>query len=103
MKDRLHVDDTYAVDFNRSYSNFAMRYRLLKTSSIGNISYPSYDFRMNMVTSTQRGYRIIDTMVVDYDNGGLLMNHAIKPKQKVGEKYNWSIKGVTTAGHLSIN
>jgi len=42
MKDRLHVGEEYAIEFNKTYSNNAMRYRLLKTSSNYNISYPSY-------------------------------------------------------------
>src|SRR5581483_2098287 len=81
MKDRLHVDDAYAVDFNRTYSNFAMRYRRLSTSSNDNISYPSQDFKMNIVTSTlNNGHGIIDRMVVDHDNGGILMSQAVKPR-----------------------
>ncbi|CAJ0761515.1 11669_t:CDS:2, partial [Entrophospora sp. SA101] len=68
MKDKLHVDEEYAIYFNKTYSNNAMRYHVLKTSSIDNISYPSYDFMMLNVTSIQKeGYGIIDTMVVDHD------------------------------------
>lgn len=100
MKDNFHVDDTYLNDFNRSYSNFAMRYRLLESFSDDNISFPASSFRMNVVTSTKKGYGIVDTMVVDHDNGGLLMNHAIGPKEKVGEKYNWSIKGMWLQPHV---
>ncbi|CAJ0646013.1 1513_t:CDS:2 [Entrophospora sp. SA101] len=67
MKDKLHVDEEYAIYFNKTYSNNAMRYHVLKTSSIDNISYPSYDFMMLNVTSIQKeGYGIIDTMVVDH-------------------------------------
>ncbi|CAG8516891.1 13460_t:CDS:2 [Ambispora leptoticha] len=101
MKDRLHVDESYAVDFNKTYSNNAMRYRLLKTSSNDNISYPSYDFMMGVVTSTQTGYNIIDRMIVDHDNGGLLMNQAIQPRDKVGNKFNWAIEGMWLQPYVS--
>ncbi|KAF0410286.1 hypothetical protein F8M41_008293 [Gigaspora margarita] len=94
MIDREHVNSSYLADFNKTYSNTAMRYRLLQTSSNDNFTYPEYDFMMSMVTSTQTGYGIIDTMIVDHDNGGLLVNHAIQPKQKVGERYRWSVKGL---------
>ncbi|POG82116.1 hypothetical protein GLOIN_2v1834517 [Rhizophagus irregularis DAOM 181602=DAOM 197198] len=100
MIDNLHVDDTYLTDFNKSYSNFAMRYRLLDSYSDDNITFPTNSFKMSVVTSTKKGYGIVDTMVVDHDNGGLLMNHAIGPKEKVGEKYNWSIKGMWLQPHV---
>ncbi|CAH1760896.1 12670_t:CDS:2 [Entrophospora sp. SA101] len=88
MKDKLHVDEEYAIYFNKTYSNNAMRYHVLKTSSIDNISYPSYDFMMLNVTSIQKeGYGIIDTMVVDHGNGGLLINNAIKPNLKTNGSY----------------
>ncbi|CAG8445122.1 1965_t:CDS:2 [Ambispora leptoticha] len=101
MKDQLHVDEPYAVDFNKTYSNNAMRYRLLKTSINDNISYPSYDFMMGVVTSTQTGYNIIDRMIVDHDNGGLLMNQAIQPRDKVGNKFNWAIEGMWLQPYVS--
>jgi hypothetical protein len=100
VNDTLHVDDAYLADFNRSYSNFAMRNRLLDTSLDDKLTYPVGSFRMNVVTSTKRGYGVVDTMVVDHDNGGLLMNHAIGPKQKVNEKYDWSIKGIWLQPHV---
>ncbi|CAJ0848254.1 837_t:CDS:2 [Entrophospora sp. SA101] len=95
MKDKLHVDEEYAIYFNKTYSNNAMRYHVLKTSSIDNISYPSYDFMMLNVTSIQKeGYGIIDTMVVDHGNGGLLINNAIKPNLKTNGSLSWSIQGL---------
>lgn len=100
MIDNFYVDDTYLTDFNKSYSNFAMRYRLLDSYSDDNITFPTNSFKMSVVTSTKKGYGIVDTMVVDHDNGGLLMNHAIGPKEKVGEKYNWSIKGMWLQPHV---
>ncbi|CAG8502413.1 6916_t:CDS:1 [Ambispora gerdemannii] len=101
MKDRVHVDETYAAEFNKTYSNNAMRYRLLKTSSNDNVSYPSYDFMMGVATSTQTGYNIIDRMIVDHDNGGLLMNQAIQPRGKVGKKSSWTIEGMWLQPYVS--
>ncbi|CAG8560593.1 14468_t:CDS:2 [Ambispora leptoticha] len=101
MKDHLHVDAAYLADFNKTYSSNAMRYRMLTTSRIGNISYPSGDFMMGVVTSTQTGYNIIDRMIVDHYNGGLLMNQAIQPGDKVGKKFNWAIEGMWLQPHVS--
>nr|CAG8621831.1 3515_t:CDS:1 [Entrophospora candida] len=104
MKDRLHVDEEYAIDFNRTYSNNAMRYRLLKTSSNYNISYPSYDFMMLSATSVQKeGYGIIDTMVADHDNGGLLINNVIEPNLKTNGSLGWSIQGLWLQPHVSCH
>nr|CAG8606195.1 15558_t:CDS:2 [Entrophospora candida] len=105
MKDRLHVDDEYAIDFNKTYSNNAMRYRLLTTSSNDNISYPSYDFMMLSVTTSVRkeGYGIIDTMVVDHDNGGFLVNNVIQPNLKANGSLSWSIQGMWLQPHVSCH
>ncbi|RIB29461.1 hypothetical protein C2G38_2238906 [Gigaspora rosea] len=101
MIDREHVNNSYLADFNKTYSNTALRYRLLKTSSNDNITYPEYDFMMGEVTSTQSGYGIVDTMIVDHDNGGFLASHTIQPKQKIGKRYNWSIKGLWLQPYVS--
>ncbi|CAJ0758052.1 930_t:CDS:2 [Entrophospora sp. SA101] len=104
MKNMFHVDEEYAIDFNKTYSNNAMRYRLLKTSINDNISYPSYDFMMLNVTSVQKeGYGIIDTMVVDHGNGGLLINKAIKPNLKTNGSHDWSIQGLWLQLHVSCH
>ncbi|CAG8729574.1 24312_t:CDS:1 [Dentiscutata erythropus] len=94
MIDGDHVNSSYAEDFNKTYSHTAMRYRLLQTSGVDNITFPVYDFMMGEVTSAQTEYGIVDTMVVDHDNGGFLASHTIQPKQEVGKRYNWSIKGL---------
>ncbi|CAG8688064.1 1265_t:CDS:1, partial [Dentiscutata erythropus] len=101
MIDREHVNSSYAADFNKTYSHTAIRYRLLKTSSNDNFTYPEYDFMMGEVTSAQAGYGIVDTMIVDHDNGGFLTSHTIQPKQEVGKRYNWSIKGLWLQPYVS--
>ncbi|CAG8769942.1 12413_t:CDS:1, partial [Racocetra fulgida] len=101
MRDRVHTDDSYVADFNKTYSNNALNFRLLKTGSNDNVTYPTYDFMMGVVTSTQTGYGIVDTMIVDHDNGGFLASHTIQPKQNVNKKYNWSIKGLWLQPYVS--
>ncbi|CAG8583056.1 18453_t:CDS:1, partial [Dentiscutata erythropus] len=79
MIDRGQINSSYAADFNKTYSHIAIRYRLLKTSSNDNFTYPAYDFMIGEVTSAQAGYGIVDTMIVDHDIGGFLASYTIQP------------------------
>ncbi|CAJ0635652.1 3799_t:CDS:2 [Entrophospora sp. SA101] len=103
--DGLHVDEEYAIDFNKTYSNNAMRHCLLKTGSNDNISYPSHDFMMLSATTSVRkeGYGIIDTMVVDHDNGGFLVNNVIQLNLKANGSLSWSIQGMWLQPHISFH
>ena len=55
---------------------------------------------MRMVTSPHKDHGIVASMIVNHDNGGILMNKAIKPKQKSGEKFTWSTRGLWLQPHV---
>jgi len=64
--------------------------------------WPKIAKRPNANTA-QKGYRIIDTMIVDNDNGGILMNHAIRPKHEVGKNFSWSVQGMWLQPNVSCH